>query len=149
MVRININILSCKKNDLKGHKKPATGGKPFAFRNVIIAYHIWVETQNCRWKQSTKHHSFTLQTWYQQYKWDSRVLFCVSNKVLYHENTKIRVWVNFKKRLIDFHINSTKMSRLVKQKRLSFSSTEINEPLVSPVKRSSRSDSSSEANSRS
>ena len=41
--------------------------------------------------------------------------------------------VFFKKRSILFLINSARVIRLVKQKRLSFSSIKINKPLVSPV----------------
>ena len=50
-VRINVNILDREKN--------------FAFRDAIIVINIWIETINSRWKQSTKHHLFTLQRWSQ------------------------------------------------------------------------------------
>ena len=59
----------------------------------------------------------------------------------------------FKNRSIHFHINSTRVIRLVKGNQLSFSSIEINKaPLHSPVSSSPvsrRSDSTTEANSRS
>ena len=44
---------------------------------------------NLWWKQSTKHHSLSSQTWSQQNKWNSHVL-CVLHKVLYCKNSKMR-----------------------------------------------------------
>ena len=61
-VRINVNILDREKNG----PKPTAGRKHFAFRDAIIVINIiWIETINSRWKQSTKHHLFTLQRWSQ------------------------------------------------------------------------------------
>ena len=62
---------------------------------------IWVETLNLQWKHSTKHHSITLQTWSQQYKWNSRVFFCVSHQVLYHQNSNMQFLWHFHNGKID------------------------------------------------
>ena len=38
---------------------------------------IWVETLNLWWKQSTKHHSITLQTWSEQFGTEIHKCFLV------------------------------------------------------------------------
>ena len=52
---------------------------------------FWVETLHLWWKQSTKHQSFTLQTWFQQYKWNSCFFVCVLHEALCHENIKMKL----------------------------------------------------------
>ena len=70
-------------------ERPPQAENFFSFCDAIIAYLlvIWVETLNSRWKQSTKHHSFTLQTGSQL---SSYVFFRDSHKGLYRENSKMR-----------------------------------------------------------
>ena len=84
-VRMNVNILNRKKIARRAIKSP-----PLAENFLHFTVIIWVETLNSRWKQSIKYHSFTLQTWSQQDKWNSQVFFHVLHKVLHRKNSKMR-----------------------------------------------------------
>ena len=64
-VRINGNILNCEKKWPEGLLKAHHRRKTFLISG------------NLQWKQSNKYHSFTSQTWSQQYKGKSSVYFRV------------------------------------------------------------------------